>query len=51
VSRERLARELYGDSDRVDSNALEVHIHNLRKLIGRERIETVRGFGYRLAAP
>jgi DNA-binding response OmpR family regulator len=49
VSRERLARELYGDSDRVDSNALEVHIHNLRKLIGRERIETVRGFGYRLA--
>jgi DNA-binding response OmpR family regulator len=49
VSRERLARELYGDSDRVDSNALEVHIHNLRKLIGRERIETVRGYGYRLA--
>ena len=49
VSRERLARELYGDADRVDSNALEVHIHNLRKLIGRDRIETVRGFGYRLA--
>jgi len=49
VSRERLARELYGDSDRVDSNALEVHIHNLRKLIGRERIETMRGYGYRLA--
>jgi DNA-binding response OmpR family regulator len=51
VSRERLARELYGDSDRVDSNALEVHVHNLRKLIGRSRIETVRGYGYRLAAP
>lgn len=51
VSRERLARELYGDTDRVDSNAIEVHIHNLRKLIGRERIETVRGFGYRLRVP
>ena len=50
VSRERLARALYGDSERVDSNALEVHVHNLRKLVGRERIETVRGFGYRLAA-
>ena len=51
VSRERLARQLYGSDERVDSNALEVHIYNLRKLIGRERIETVRGFGYRLAAP
>jgi DNA-binding response OmpR family regulator len=50
VSRERLALQLYGATESVDSNALEVHIHNLRKLIGRERIETVRGFGYRLAA-
>jgi len=50
VSRERLARELYGDGDRVDSNALEVHIHGLRKLVGKDRIETVRGFGYRLVA-
>jgi len=51
VSRERLARQLYGDGDRVDSNTLEVHIHGLRKLLGKERIETVRGYGYRLAAP
>jgi DNA-binding response OmpR family regulator len=50
VSRGRLARQLYGNDESVDSNALEVHIHNLRKLIGRDRIETVRGFGYRLAS-
>ncbi|HWK32136.1 MAG TPA: winged helix-turn-helix domain-containing protein, partial [Hyphomicrobium sp.] len=31
----------------VESNAVEVHIHNLRAKIGRDRIETVRGLGYR----
>lgn len=50
VSRERLERQLYGLGDGSDSNTLEVHVHALRKLIGRERIETVRGFGYRLVA-
>lgn len=49
VSRERLMQQLYGLGDGVDSNTLEVHIHGLRKTLGRERIETVRGFGYRLA--
>jgi DNA-binding response OmpR family regulator len=50
VSRERLMQQLYGLGDGVDSNTLEVHIYGLRKLLGRNRIETVRGFGYRLAA-
>lgn len=50
VSRDRLERLMFGDGDRVDSNAIEVHVHKLRKLVGRERIETVRGFGYRLRA-
>lgn len=50
VSRERLTQQLYGISQGVDSNTLEVHIYGLRKLLGRERIETVRGFGYKLAA-
>jgi len=45
VSRERLTRQLGAE---VSSNALEVHIHSLRKVLGRDRIETVRGFGYRL---
>jgi DNA-binding response OmpR family regulator len=49
VSRERLMQQLYGLGDGVDSNTLEVHIHGLRKTLGKQRIETVRGFGYRLA--
>ncbi|MEZ5565993.1 MAG: response regulator [Gammaproteobacteria bacterium] len=48
VSRERLNQQLYGLGDGVDSNTLEVHIHGLRKLLGKDRIETVRGYGYRL---
>lgn len=50
VSRERLSQQLYGLDQGVDSNTLEVHIHGLRKLLGKERIETVRGFGYKLVA-
>lgn len=50
VSRERLLQQLYGIGDRVDSNTLDVHIHTLRKFVGKERICTLRGFGYRLAA-
>ena len=50
VSRARLAQQLYGFAQAVESNTLEVHIHALRKLLGRERIETVRGVGYRLVA-
>jgi DNA-binding response OmpR family regulator len=50
VSRERLHQELYGLEPGIDSNTLEVHIHALRKAVGRERIETVRGFGYKLVA-
>ena len=48
VSRERLIQQLYGIGDRAASNTLDVHVHGLRKLLGKERIETVRGFGYRL---
>ena len=48
VSRERLSQQLYGLDQTVDSNTLEVHIHGLRRLLGRDRIETVRGYGYRL---
>ena len=49
VSRERLMQQLYGLGDGVDSNTLEVHIYGLRKTLGKDRILTVRGFGYRLA--
>lgn len=46
LSREHLAQSLYGWGDDVDSNALEVHIHNLRKKFGQDFIHTIRGIGY-----
>lgn len=46
LSREHLAQSLYGWGEDVDSNALEVHIHNLRKKFGQEFIHTIRGIGY-----
>jgi two-component system response regulator QseB len=46
LSREQLEQSLYGWTDDVDSNALEVHIHHLRKKIPMELIRTIRGVGY-----
>lgn len=46
LSRESLTQSLYGWGDEVDSNALEVHIHNLRKKLGNDFILTIRGIGY-----
>ncbi|HNP35634.1 MAG TPA: response regulator [Woeseiaceae bacterium] len=48
VSRERLSQQLYGLGQGTDSNTLDVHMHMLRKIVGKERIVTVRGLGYRL---
>lgn len=50
VSRERLIQQLYGSGDGAGSNTLDVYVHGLRKVLGKHRIATVRGFGYRLAA-
>lgn len=48
-ARGHLEDTLYGwDEHGAESNTLEVHIHNLRRKIGRDRIETMRGVGYRL---
>jgi two-component system OmpR family response regulator len=50
VERAELIERVYeGDAD-VDSNSLEVMIARIRRKIGRDRIETVRGRGYRLTA-
>lgn len=51
LSRSQLEDRIYGWQEEVESNAVEVHIHKLRSKLGRERIETVRGEGYRIAAP
>ena len=48
VSRERLVDALYGWDEEVESNALEVHLHHLRRKLSPELILNVRGVGYRL---
>ena len=45
-----LELQVLGDDAEVQSNALEVHVSSLRRKLGRELIETVRGLGYRLGA-
>jgi len=46
VSRDILNQCLYGWGDDIDSNTLEVHVHNLRKKLGINFIRTIRGVGY-----
>ena len=46
LTRDRLQQALYGWDEEVESNALEVHIHHLRKKFFSELIRTVRGVGY-----
>jgi DNA-binding response OmpR family regulator len=46
LSREQLEQRLYSWGQEVDSNAIEVHIHNLRRKLGSTLIQTVRGVGY-----
>lgn len=48
VHRETLQQDIYSLAGRSRSNTLEVHIHNLRRKLGKDRIKTVRGVGYRL---
>ncbi|WP_275097024.1 response regulator [Sedimenticola hydrogenitrophicus] len=49
LSRHRLEEALYGWDDGVESNAVEVYIHHLRKKLGKSTIQTVRGAGYMIA--
>ncbi|HSD54141.1 MAG TPA: response regulator [Burkholderiales bacterium] len=46
LSRAQLEERLYGWQDEVGSNAVEVHIHNLRRKLGADAIRNVRGVGY-----
>ena len=48
LTRAQLEASLYGWRDEPDSNALEVHIHHLRKKLGADTIKTLRGVGYML---
>ena len=46
LSRHQLEEKLYSWKDEVNSNAVEVYIHGLRKKLGAELIQNVRGLGY-----
>jgi two-component system, OmpR family, response regulator QseB len=49
LSRERLEESIYGWTSEIGSNAVEVHLHNLRRKLGAGVIRNVRGVGYRIA--
>lgn len=52
LTRDKLEQALYGwNEEPAESNALEVHVHHLRRKLYPELIRTVRGVGYRVDAP
>lgn len=51
ISRTRLEESLYGVYGDISSNAIEVHIHNLRKKVPAQTIRTVHGLGYTIGSP
>ena len=51
LTREQLEQHLYSWGQEVESNAVEVHVHNLRRKLGSALIQTVRGVGYVLRDP
>ena len=48
LSREQLEQQLYGRGQEMESNAIEFHVHRLRRKLGPALIQTVRGIGYLL---
>ncbi|MDB5860228.1 MAG: family transcriptional regulator [Ramlibacter sp.] len=50
LSREQLEDTVYGWGEEVGSNAVEVHLHNLRRKLGPDSIRNVRGVGYKVTA-
>lgn len=48
LSRDSLESRLYGWGEEVASNTLEVYVHHLRRKLGAQFIQTVRGIGYRI---
>ncbi len=45
-SKSQLEEKLYGWGDEIESNAVEVHVHHIRKKFGQDIIQTIRGIGY-----
>ena len=47
VSRDRILSEVWQVADDIETRTVDAHIRNLRKKIGKDRIRTVIGYGYR----
>jgi DNA-binding response OmpR family regulator len=50
-TREQLESGLYAWGEEISSNAIEVHVHHLRKKLGSDFVKTVRGVGYTVRKP
>jgi DNA-binding response OmpR family regulator len=46
ITRHQLQQALYGNDRQMGSNAIDVHIHNLRAKLGENALKTIRGVGY-----
>ena len=51
VSKSQIEDQLYSFDAEVESNTIEVYVSRLRKKLGKEAVETIRGLGYRLGTP
>jgi DNA-binding response OmpR family regulator len=49
-TRQQLENRLYAWGEEVASNAVEVHVHHLRKKLGNDLIKTIRGVGYSIGS-
>lgn len=50
-TRQQLEQSLYSWDEEIGSNAIEVHVHHLRRKLGSKAVTTVRGVGYRMGEP
>lgn len=50
ISKQQLEDSLYGWESEIESNTVEVHVHGIRRKLGRDLIETIKFMGYRINA-
>jgi two-component system OmpR family response regulator len=51
VSKSQIEDQIYAFDSEVESNTIEVYVSRLRKKLGKDVVQTLRGMGYRLGTP